>query len=260
MLFTTDFAWKQIADWTKLGLTHHEEIASLIEADRVLDSYIGKRGEQLPAMTDPKTVIAAVEARAERLAITDGPNSPLSKAISSARSTIAHQGVAAARANLDHYLDQLGGRFDQAAKAYVKSSAKLPEVFAGDDIAGFDTEMFDAYQQTKQAAAEIRAVRDFLVSLRSLSPANGKDTYQVHFLVLDPGSPETFAEVQYAAPESTDRIYEAVDPVMLKAVRAGARLRIATPAERDAQCAEYEAELAAAQEKQESERRVSVIR
>ena len=157
-------------------------------------------------------------------------------------------------------MDQLGGRFDSAAKAYVKSSAKLPESFAGDDIAGFETEMFDAYQKTKQAAAEIRAVRDFLVSLRSLSPANGKDTYQVQFLVLDPGSCKTFAEIQYAAPASTDRIYEAVDPVMLKAIRAGARLRIATPDERDAQCAEYEAELAAAQEKQDSQRRVSVIR
>ena len=77
---------------------------------------------------------------------------------------------------------------------------------------------------------------------------------------MDPGSTEVYSAVQYAAPASVDRIYEAVDPVMLKAVKAGAELRMATPAERNAECRGYESELDAELRKADDRVKASVIR
>lgn len=251
-MYTLDFKWSTIKNWTSLGLTHHDDVARLIETDRQLDAYVTAPSETLPSVTDPATVIAAVEAQAEYLALRGGHNSPLSRAIAGARNTIAHQGIAAATSNIDHYIEQLGDRFDPAAERYRESVMQLPDTFEADDLASFSPEVFTAYRNAVEAAAEIRQTRDFLTSLAVITPGTRDEGHSAHFLVLDPGTPEVFAQVQYAAPSSADRLYEAVVPVMARAVRAGAEFELHTPAERSEMCAGYLEVLAEAEAARQS--------
>lgn len=257
---TAAFAWDAIKGWERLGLKHHAKVAAFVEADRKINEYIAESQPQLPSLADPENIVEAIEAHAEHIALREGHNSPVAQAVAKARTAVAHNGIRAGRENVDHYRDQLTARFDKAAKVYVRESAKLPEQFTGDDLAGFDTDTFAAYQATKQAAAEIRSVRDWLSSLSQILPGSSLADYRPQFLVLDPGSTEVFSAVQHAAPASADRIFEAVDPVMLKAVKAGAELRMATPAERNAECSRYAAELDSQLRKADDRVRSSVIR
>lgn len=257
---TADHTWHAIKGWEKLGLKHDDAVAAFVEAYRKISEYIHESDTELPSLADPDTIVEAIEAHAEHIALREGTNAPLSRAISKARTAVAHKGIRAARENVNHYRDQLTARFDAASEVYVRESAKLPEKFTGDDLAGFNADQFAAYQAVKQAADEIRSVRNWLSSLAQILPGSAMTEFKVQFLVLDPGSVEVFKTVQYAASASADRIYEAVDPVMLKAVKAGAELRMATPAERNAECRAYAAELEAELRKADTRLHSAMIR
>lgn len=255
-MYTADLTYHQIQKWSEIGLRHPAPVAEWIDADKALNQHL-QDSEPSPRL-DPANIAEYVEAKTKYLLY---QGEPRSQAIQSAREAIKYNVISTARENIDAYTTQLTKRFNAAAKTYVESSRKLPEVFVGEDLAGFDTETFTAYQQTKEAAAEIMAIRGFLASIYTVAPTGLTGTqHHVAFLVIDPGTPEVYSQVQFSAPASTDRIYEAVDPLMLKAVRAGAQLRMATPTQRNAECAEYETALAEAEADRAAPSRTSVLR
>lgn len=243
-MYTNDFVWTTVKNWADLGLTHHPEIEKLIETDRVLDTYLRTPAAELPSLLDPETVVAGIEARAEINALRSGLDSPMSKAVAGARNVIENTGIRVARENLDHYTAQLTERFEEAATTYRASAELVPVDFCGDDLAACTTEQFNAYRSLAESSAVLLQIRSFLTTTRILSPSANSTNYAIDFLIMDPGSPELYAEIQFAEPQNnTDRLRAAVNPILLRAVKAGAELRIATPEERDQMCAQYSADL-----------------
>lgn len=228
------------------SLEHPRSVQSLLDCYTELDSY-QTEAPGWEGLFNPKTVAKTVAAHAEYEAltrVTEAAGSPVLTAVNAARARLSSEIVKAVSDNLDYYTEQLEPVFGSAADAYEAAAAKLPREFTANDVTTFDAEQFDAYQSARAAAGVLDSARAFMLEISRIVPGEGYDSGSVsgEFLVLDPGSVALYAAVQTADTKGADTAYRAVNPVLLKAVKDGAVLRLALPSEATGAVNAYEHE------------------
>jgi len=164
------------------------------------------------------------------------------RAINLARNTIERELKAQVNANLDKYLEQVKQIFEPAAETYTEAVEKLPAtMFTAEDVLGFSEEQREAYHTAREAAGVISWAADWLWALLDL-PGQSLGGYSRWMLVAEPGSVAGLTVLQLEEDYAGEPAYGALLPPVLRALREGARLRVATPVQARAEAEELEAE------------------
>ena len=144
--------------------------------------------------------------------------------------------------NLDSYLKQVEAVFAPAASAYADAVEKLPaSKFTADEALGFSGEQRGAYDTAREAAGTISWASGWLYDLLDLR-GQSLGGYSRWFLVCAPETVGGLTCLQLEDDYAGEPAYGALLPPVLRALREGAQLRVATPAQARAEAEELEAE------------------
>ena len=162
------------------------------------------------------------------------------QAINLAQSTIERQLKAEVNNNLDSYITQVKQIFEPAAEAYADAVEKLPaNKFTAEEVLGFSQEQREAYHTAREAAGVISWAADWLWELLDL-PGQSLGNWGKWFLVCAPESVAGLTCLQLEDDYAGEPAYGALLPPVLRALREGAELRIATPSQARADAEEQE--------------------
>lgn len=249
-----------VRSWT---LNHPKPVKTLLECWSELEKY-QTEAPDWSGLLNPRTVAATVRAHAEYEAVnrgTEHAGSATATAVSAARNRLSSEIAGAVSKNLGYYTSQVNETFCAAADQYEAAAAKLPREFTSEDVVGFDAETFEAYHSAKDAAVVLASAREFMLKISQIVPGEAFSAAEVsaEFLILDPGSVEMYSAVQSADTRGADPAYRAVNPVLLKAVKDGAVLRLSLPSEATAAVNNFEEQRAGMNPAQWAQVRSSVI-
>ena len=210
------------------NLKHPKKVKDLLEAQAKLEEAVHAPAPSNDGFLSVETLEAAIDEHT-RFALYNGDHRR--QAINLARNTIERQLKAEVNNNLDNYVKQVEAIFNPAAEAYAEAVEKLPTgKFTAEDVLGFSEEQREAYHAAREAAGVISWSADWLWDLLDL-PGQRLDGWGKWFLVCAPESVAgltcLFLEDDYAG----EPAYGALLPPVLRALREGAQLRIATPAQ-----------------------------
>lgn len=153
------------------------------------------------------------------------------QAINLARNSIERELKAQVNANLDKYLQQVEAIFNPAAEAYADAVDKLPATkFTAEEVLGFSQEQREAYHTAREAAGVISWAADWLWELLDL-PGQSLGNWGKWFLVCAPESVAGLTCLFLEGEHTGEKGYDALLPPLLRALREGAELRIATPSQ-----------------------------
>lgn len=217
-------AINQIKLW---DVKHPRPVQRLLDCCEALE----KSQPQAPGwggLNDPKTVLATVEENARFNSIS---GEATREALSNARYQLANSLLSAVSSNLDSYAEQFENRFDDVARKYEEAVGKLPTDFTANDVTTFEPAEFEAFAQARSAASELSSILAWLVQVSETVPGQGFNSEQwaKEFLIAEPNSVATYATIQLANCRNADNALMSVNPVLMKAVRAGASLQFRLP-------------------------------
>lgn len=211
------------------NLKHNKKIQELLAAEAKLEEAVHAPSPSTNGFLQADTLEAALN---EHTMHDLYHGAERTKAINLARNTIERELKAEVNNNLDSYITQVKKIFEPAAEAYTEAVEKLPATgkFTADDVLNFNTGEREAYHSAREAAGVISWAADWLWGLLDL-PGQSLNNWGKWFLVCAPESVAgltcLFLEDDYAG----EPAYGALLPPVLRAVREGAYLRVATPAQ-----------------------------
>lgn len=220
------------------NLKHPKKVKDLLEAQAKLEEAVHAPAPSNQGFLSADTLEAALN---EHTMHTLYHGDERRQAINLARNTIERQLKTEVNNNLDNYVKQVEAIFNPAAEAYAEAVEKLPATkFTAEDVLGFSEEQREAYHTAREAAGVISWADDWLWELLDL-PGQSLGGYSRWTLVAAPQSVGSLTVLQLEEPTG-EKGYDALVPVLLRAVREDAELRIATPAQARAEAEEFEAE------------------
>ena len=221
------------------NLKHPKKVKDLLEAQAKLEEAVHAPAPSNEGFLSPDTLEAALNEHTMH-ALYHGQERQ--RAINLARNTIERQLKAEVNNNLDSYLKQVEAIFNPAAEAYANAVEKLPTgKFTADAVLGFSEEQREAYHTAREAAGVISWAADWLWELLDLR-GQSLGGYSRWMLVAEPGSVAGLTVLQLEGDYAGEPAYGALLPPLLRALREGARLRVATPAQARAEAEKLEAE------------------
>ena len=153
------------------------------------------------------------------------------RAINLARNTIERELKVQINANLDSYITQVKKIFEPAAEAYTEAVEKLPSgKLAAEDVLSLPEEQREAYHTAREASGVITWAANWLYDLVDL-PGQRLGGYSRWFLVCAPETVGGLTCLQLEEEHTGEKGYDALLPPLLRALREGAYLRIATPSQ-----------------------------
>lgn len=225
-----------VANWT---LKHPKKVKNLLEAEAKLEEAVHAPSPSTNGFLSAETLEAALN---EHTLHTLYHGDERRQAINLAQSTIERQLKAEVNNGLDSYLKQVEAIFNPAAEAYADAVEKLPSgKFTAEDVLGFSEEQREAYHTAREAAGVISWAADWLWELLDLR-GQSLSGYSRWFLVCEPGNVGGLVCLQLEEDYAGEPAYGALLPPVLRALREGARLRVATPAQARADAEEQEQE------------------
>lgn len=210
-----------------MNVTHPPAVKTLLEA---VDAVRWTQPEPVgwEGLEDPATAGDVLRRQATYLAVS---NETYEHA---RRLAIARLSPALAEAvddNVDGYAAQIAPTFNKAARAYKKAAGQLPRVFDAEEMAGWDKATLDAYRNARDAAATLDAARNVAIDLSNIAYSQKwLDRLDSVLFIVKPRNAVDLALLLRAGTPSTDPVYLAVNPLLLKAVKDGMDLRFALPA------------------------------
>ena len=225
-----------VSNWT---LRHPAKVKDLLEAQAKLEQLVHAPAPSNQGFLSAETLESALN---EHTKHTLYSGQERQRAINLARNTIERELKAQVNANLDKYLEQVKQVFEPAAETYTEAVEKLPAtMFTAEDVLGFSEEQREAYHTAREAAGVISWAADWLWALLDL-PGQSLGGYSRWMLVAEPGSVAGLTVLQLEEDYAGEPAYGALLPPVLRALREGARLRVATPVQARAEAEELEAE------------------
>ncbi|EFQ79918.1 hypothetical protein [Corynebacterium pseudogenitalium] len=225
-----------VSNWT---LRHPAKVKDLLEAQAKLEQLVHAPAPSNQGFLSAETLESALN---EHTKHTLYSGQERQRAINLARNTIERELKAQVNANLDKYLEQVKQIFEPAAETYTEAVEKLPAtMFTAEDVLGFSEEQREAYHTAREAAGVISWAADWLWALLDL-PGQSLGGYSRWMLVAEPGSVAGLTVLQLEEDYAGEPAYGALLPPVLRALREGARLRVATPVQARAEAEELEAE------------------
>lgn len=210
------------------NLKHPKKVKDLLEARAKLEELVHAPTPSNQGFLSAETLEAALN---EHTKHTLYSGQERQRAINLARNTIERELKAQVNANLDKYLEQVKQIFEPASKEYTEAVEKLPtSKFTAEDVLGFSEEQREAYHTAREAAGVISWAADWLWELLDLR-GQSLDGWGKYFLVCEPGNVAGLTCLFLEEEHTGEKGYDALLPPLLRAVRQGARLRVATPAQ-----------------------------
>ncbi|OFT34652.1 hypothetical protein HMPREF3169_05260 [Corynebacterium sp. HMSC08C04] len=221
------------------NLNHPKAVLDLLEAQEKLNQIADSPAPDRNGLFNAKTVEKTLNAMVEH-SLRTGPERL--RAITNAQSAIQNRIDSTVAAHLDNYLEQARGSFDDAANAYYAALEELPvEPFTAHDVINFSKPQREAYDAAREAAGTISHWIDWSNDLRQL-PGQGMGAWTSWNLVASPQTVGALMILQLDETAGLEPAYQAILPTLAKAIRDGAELRLATPAQAKTDAAEVEAE------------------
>ena len=219
------------------NLKHPKKVKDLLEAQAKLEEAVHAPAPSNEGFLSADTLEAALN---EHTMHDLCHGAERTKAINLARNTIERQLKAEVNNNLDSYLKQVEAVFAPAASAYADAVEKLPTgKFTADAVLGFSEEQREAYHTAREAAGVISWAADWLWALLDL-PRQSLGNWGKWFLVCAPESVAGLTCLFLEEEHTGEKGYDALLPPLLRALREGAYLRIATPSQARADAEEQE--------------------
>lgn len=212
------------------GVNHPKDVRNALDCLRELDNAHAVEPDW-SGIFDPATVAETVQAHA---AYNASQGEPRSTALERARKQLEDELTDAVTVAFDGYVKQWEERFNAAAKQYTAAAELLPREFNAEDTAAFTVQQFQALQDAKSAAVDLKIAESFLLSSTGVvrDQSFNDNLHATEFLIMDPGSVDLYVAVTNTTGSGySDPVYASVEPVLLKAVKDGATLRLATPNE-----------------------------
>lgn len=226
-------------DLKSWNLKHNKKIQELLAAEAKLEEAVHAPAPSNEGFLSPDTLEAALN---EHTMHTLYHSEERQRAINLARNTIEAQLKAEVNNNLDSYLKQVEAIFNPAAEEYARAVEKLPtNKFTAEDVLGFSQEQREAYHTAREAASVISWAANWLWELLDL-PGQSLGNWGKWFLVCAPESVAGLTCLFLEEEHTGEKGYDALLPPLLRALREGAQLRIATPSQARAEAEELEAE------------------
>lgn len=221
------------------NLKHPKKVKDLLEAQAKLEEAVHAPAPSNEGFLSAETLEAALN---EHTMHTLYHGQERQRAINLARTTIERQLKAEVNNSLDSYIKQVEAIFNPAAESYADAVEKLPAtVFTAEDVLGFSEEQREAYHTAREAASVISWAADWMWELLDL-PGQSLGGYSRWMLAAEPGSVAGLTVLQLEGDYAGEPAYGALLPPLLRALREGARLRVATPAQARAEAEKLEAE------------------
>lgn len=226
----------EINNW---NLKHPKQVIDLLKAQQKLEEVIDAPAPDTSGLFDAKTLEKTLDAMVQHSLVSGHERV---RAVNQARSLIENRLLQAVQSNLDDYLEQASESFNAAAEMYTANIDLLPSTpFTAEEALGFSAEQREAYDRVCDAAGVLTHWMDWALELKEL-PAEHLGPWSKWHTIL---SPETVGSLMVFELEDTSTGNPAWDrtlPVVSKALREGAELRLASPstAYRGAQALEQE--------------------
>lgn len=210
------------------NLKHPKKVKDLLEAQAKLEEAVHAPAPSNEGFLSAETLEAALN---EHTMHTLYHGDERRQAINLARNTIERQLKAEVNNNLDSYLKQVEAIFNPAAEAYAEAVEKLPTgKFTAEDVLAFSESQRGAYHTAREASGTISWAANFLYGLLDL-PGQRLGNWGKWFLVCEPGNVGALTCLQLEEDYAGEPAYGALLPPVLRAVREGAYLRVAVPAQ-----------------------------
>jgi len=223
------------------NLKHPKKVKDLLEARAKLEEAVHAPAPSNQGFLSAETLEAALN---EHTMHTLYHGDERRQAINLAQNTIERELKAQINANLGKYLEQIEAIFNPAAEAYAEAVEQLPsEKLTAEDILSLPEEQRGAYHTAREAAGTISWAAGWLYDLVDL-PGQRLGNWGKWFLVCAPESVAGLTCLFLEEEHTGEKGYDALLPPVLRAVREGAQLRIATPSQaREAAQAQEQARL-----------------
>lgn len=210
------------------NLKHPKKVKDLLEAQAKLEEAVHAPAPSNDGFLQADTLEAALNEHTMH-AVMQGDERV--KAINLARNTIERQLKAEVNNNLDSYLKQVEAVFAPAASAYADAVEKLPATkFTAEDVLGFSELQREAYHAAREAAGVISWTAGWLHDLLDLR-GQRLGNWGKWFLVCAPETVAALTCLHLEEEHTGEKGYDALLPPLLRALREGAYLRIATPSQ-----------------------------
>lgn len=219
------------------GLKNPKKVKDLLEAQAKLEEAVHAPAPSNAGFLSADTLEAALN---EHTMHTLYHGEERQRAINLARNTIERQLKTEVNNSLGSYLKQVEAIFEPASESYADAVEKLPAtVFTAEDVLGFSEEQREAYHAARKASGVISWAANWLWELLDL-PGQSLDGWGKWFLVCAPESVAGLTCLFLEEEHTGEKGYDALLPPLLRALREGARLRIATPSQARADAEEQE--------------------
>lgn len=210
------------------NLKHPKKVKDLLEAQAKLEEAVHAPAPSTDRFLSADTLEAAIDEHT-KYAVMQGDERR--QAINLARNTIERQLKTEVNNSLGSYLKQVEAIFNPAAEKYTEAVEKLPTgKFTAEDVLAFSESQRGAYHTAREAAGVISWASGWLYDLLDL-PGQRLGGYSRWVLVAEPGSVAGLTCLQLEEDYAGEPAYGALLPPLLRALREGAELRVATPAQ-----------------------------
>lgn len=220
------------------NLKHPKKVKDLLEAQAKLEEAVHAPAPSNEGFLSAETLEAALN---EHTMYSLYHGDERRQAINLARNTIERQLKTEVNNNLDSYITQVKKIFEPAAEAYAEAVEKLPATgkFTAEQVLNFNEPERVAYHSAREAAGVISWTAGWLHSLLDL-PGQRLGNWGKWFLVCAPESVGALTCLQLEEEHTGEKAYDSLLPPLLRALREGAELRIATPSQARADAEEQE--------------------
>ena len=214
-----------VENWT---LKNPKAVENLLEAQAKLEELVHAPAPSNDGFLSAETLESAIDQHT-RFTLYNGQERR--QAINLAQNSIERELKAQVNNNLDKYLKQVEAIFEPASEAYAEAVEKLPSgKFTAEDVLGFSEEQREAYHAAREAAGVISWAANWLWELLDL-PGQSLGNWGKWFLVCAPESVAGLTCLFLEEEHTGEKGYDALLPPLLRALREGAQLRVATPAQ-----------------------------
>lgn len=212
-----------IREW---NMKHSKEVTDLLKAQQKLEEVVNAPAPDTDGLFNEKTLEKTLDAMVNHSLVSGHERV---RAVNQARSLIENRLNQAIQENLDSYLEQASESFDAAAEKYEKNIMLLPaQPFTAEDALGFSAEQREAYDKVVEAAGVLTHWMSWALELRAL-PGQGLNSWSKFHTIVSPENVGGLIILELEEANTRNPAYDRTLPVVARALREGASLRLASP-------------------------------
>mgnify|MGYP006896694863 CR=1 FL=1 len=212
-----------LSNW---NLKHPKEVSQLLKAQEKLEQLINAPEPDVSGLFNEKTLESTLDSMIQHSLVS---GSQRAREVNRARTLIENRLNQAISSNLDSYLEQADESFNAAAQTYEENIHLLPsKPFTAEDALAFTAEQREAYDNVCEAAGTLSYWMHWALELTEL-PGEGLGPWSKFHTIVDADNVGGLMILELEDASTGNPAYDRTLPVVARALREGATLRLATP-------------------------------